>query len=149
MRKLLLALLLSAVPALAQLQVSGPKVTITQGGNDATVDATGRLAVSLNAVGGTTVSGANVVDAGNTAFRVNCVTGCAGGFTDNTAFTAGTTTGSNAFGAFNDAITNLTSGNAGILRSTNDRTLYVSLAALGRTAATTVDTSNAAVSAVT
>lgn len=100
-----------------------------------TVSITANSAINLAQVGGTGVSGANVVDAGNTAFRVNCVVGCAfTAFTDNTAFTAGTSTVVNLGGVFNDAITNLTAGNAGALRLTTDRMLFTNLGKVGGTA---------------
>ncbi len=123
-------------PAPAQIQVNGGRVIISQGGNDAVVSAAGALSMNLAQVGGTNVSGANVVDAGNTAFRVNCVTGCTAGgsFTDNTAFTAGTTSVTNFGAVFNDSITALTSGNAGALRATTDRMLFVNLGKVGGTA---------------
>lgn len=53
-----------------------------------------RMPIDLFSVGGTAVSGANVVDGANTAFRVNCVVGCAGA-----ADTVGTTQALNAGGA--------------------------------------------------
>lgn len=85
--------------------------------------------VNLNQVGGTALSAANVVDAANAAFKVNCVTGCTSGgsFTDNTAFTASTTAESNIGGVFNDGLTAVTSGNAAAARITNNRALHTNL----------------------
>jgi len=85
------------------------------------------LYVNIGKLGGSTLSGANVVDSGNTAFRVNCVVGCAAGFTDNSGFTAGTTTESNIGGVFNDALASVTSGNAAAARITASRALHVNL----------------------
>lgn len=49
-------------------------------------------AVDLTKIGGVVIGGADVVDVPNTAFRVNCVVGCSSSsFTDNSAFTFGTT----------------------------------------------------------
>ena len=100
-----------SVPAnlFAQLQVSGPGVNLAQ-------------------IGGASVS-SGLYDSGNTALKVNCVAGCsaAGGFSDNGAFTAGTTDATNISGLFNDAAANLTSGNAGAIRATTDRMLYVNI----------------------
>jgi hypothetical protein len=55
------------------------------------------LYVNLGKLGGTALSGANVLDGGNTAFRVNYVVGCSAskGFIDNSAFTTGTTSETN------------------------------------------------------
>jgi hypothetical protein len=87
------------------------------------------LYVNLGKLGGTALSGANVVDSGNTAFRVNCVVGCSAsaGFTDNSAFTAGTTTETNLGGVFNDGLATLSSGNAAAARITAARALHVNL----------------------
>jgi hypothetical protein len=87
------------------------------------------LYVNVGKLGGTALSGANVVDSGNTAFRVNCVVGCsaAAGFTDGAAFTAGTTTESNVGGVFNDGLATLTSGNAAAARITPARALHINL----------------------
>jgi hypothetical protein len=87
------------------------------------------LFVNIGKLGGTALSGANVVDAGNTAFRVNCVTGCSAsaGFTDNSAFTAGTTSESNVGGVFNDGLSAVTSGNAAAARITASRAVHINL----------------------
>ncbi len=87
------------------------------------------LYVNLGKLGGTALSGANVVDSGNTAFRVNCVVGCSSsaGFTDNSAFTAGTTAESNVGGVYNDGLSALSSGNAAAARMTSSRALHVNL----------------------
>jgi hypothetical protein len=49
-------------------------------------------------LGGAALSGANVVDSGNTAFRFDCVVGCS-------AFAAGTTSGAKIGGIFDDGFT--------------------------------------------
>jgi hypothetical protein len=85
------------------------------------------LYVNIGKLGGASLSGANVVDSGNTAFRVNCVVGCTAGFTDNSGFTAGTTVESNIGGVFNDALASVTSGNAAAARITASRALHVNL----------------------
>ena len=87
------------------------------------------LYVNVGKLGGTALSGANVVDSGNTAFRVNCVVGCSAsaGFTDNSAFTAGTSTESNVGGVFNDGLSTLSSGNAAAARITSSRAIHVNL----------------------
>jgi hypothetical protein len=87
------------------------------------------LYVNVGKLGGTALSGANVVDSGNTAFRVNCVVGCSAsaGFTDNSAFTAGTTAESNVGGVFNDGLATLSSGNAAAARITSARALHINL----------------------
>jgi hypothetical protein len=86
------------------------------------------LYVNVGKLGGTALSGANVVDSGNTAFRVNYVVGCAAaGFTDNSAFTAGTTTEGNVGGVFNDGLSTLSSGNAAAARITASRAIHVNL----------------------
>ena len=87
------------------------------------------LYVNVGKLGGTALSGANVVDSGNTAFRVNCVVGCAAaaGFTDNSAFTAGTTTESSVGGVYNDGLSALSSGNGAAARITASRALHVNL----------------------
>ncbi len=141
----LIFLLCTGAPAPGQIQVSGARVIVSQGGNDALVTAAGALSVNLAQVGGTTVTGANVVDGANTAFRVNCVTGCVAGgsFTDNTAFTAGATAITNIGGVFNDTILSLTSGNSGAVRLTADRMLFTNVAKVGGTAVDT-NTGNAA-----
>ena len=83
---------------------------------------------NLNQIGGASVS-SSLYDSGNTALKVNCVVGCSatGGFSDNGAFTVGTTGVTNISGLFNDAAANLTSGNAGAIRATTDRMLYVNI----------------------
>jgi len=108
--------------------------------------ATGQMDLAL--IGGAAVS-SSLYDSGNTALKVNCVVGCSAtsGFSDNAAFTAGSTAVNNISAVFNDSITALTSGNAGALRSTSDRMLYVNLGRLGGTAlsgANVVDSGNTA-----
>jgi hypothetical protein len=87
------------------------------------------LYVNVGKLGGTALSGANVVDSGNTAFRVNCVVGCSAsaGFSDNSAFAAGTTAESNIGGVYNDGLAAVTSGNAAAARITASRALHVNL----------------------
>lgn len=104
-----------------------------------------RVPMDLFSVGGTAVSGANVVDAGNTAFRVNCVIGCgAAGFTDNGVFTGGTS-GVNPMAALYDATPPaITDGSAGILRMNASRILYVDLSQTAANA-TAVKVDNSAV----
>jgi hypothetical protein len=87
------------------------------------------LYVNIGKLRGTALSGANVVDSGNTAFRVNCVVGCAAaaGFTDNSAFTAGTTTETSVGGVYNDGLSTLSSGNGAAARITASRALHVNL----------------------
>jgi len=81
---LLLLTLGTAIPAWPQIFPSGNKVTITQGGNDATVGAAGALKMNLGEIGGTAQSGANVIDVANTALRVNVVAGGGAGGTSST-----------------------------------------------------------------
>lgn len=103
--------------------------------------------VNLNQIGGAGVS-SSLYDAGNTALKVNCVVGCSatGSFTDNSGFTTGSTAVTNISGLFNDSATALTSGNAGALRATTDRMLFVNVGKMGGTAVPSglVDTGNAA-----
>lgn len=83
--------------------------------------------VNLNQLGGTGLSGANVVDVGNTAFRVNCVTGCTAGgsFSDSTAFTFGVTAVGNMGAVVDDVGTNTVAENsAGAPRMSTSRVLY-------------------------
>src|SRR6185369_11518296 len=97
------------------LKVDGSGVTQPVSG---TVSIQSNASVNLAQIGGTTQSAANVVDSGNAAFKVNCVVGCSStpGFTDNTAFTAGTTTIANIGGIFNDGLSAVTSTNAAAAR---------------------------------
>lgn len=73
--------------------------------------------------GGSTEAAA---DTGNNAFRVNCVTGCAGSsFADAGAFTFGTTTVSNTAFVVDDTATNTVAENsAGAARMNTNRILY-------------------------
>jgi hypothetical protein len=93
--------------------------------------------VNLSQIGGASVAGA-LYDSANTAMKVNCVVGCSatGSFTDNGAFTAGSTAVTNISGLFNDAAAALTSGNAGAIRATSDRMLYVNIGKIAGTAPT-------------
>ncbi|MGH8865356.1 MAG: hypothetical protein ACREVZ_12045 [Burkholderiales bacterium] len=126
------------VPTVVRLQVrSAANVWTDVGffGGDLNIPISGSVSLSgtnpfnLAQVGGTAVSGANVVDTGNTAFRVNCVVGCVAGgsFTDNTAFTTGATAITNIGGVFNDALGAVTPGNAAAPRITTQRGLHVNL----------------------
>lgn len=110
-------ILLAHLGGLAQLQ---------QPGNNANIN--------LNQIGGSSVSSA-LYDSGNNALKVNCIVGCsaAGSFTDNSAFTTGSTSVTNVSGLFNDTATNLTSGNAGAIRATTDRMLFVNVGKINGT----------------
>ena len=81
------------------------------------------------ALGGTAVSGANIVDAGNTAFRVNCVVGCSGSsFADSSAFTFTTTPISLTGFVVDDTATNTVAENsAAAARMNTNRILYADL----------------------
>ena len=88
------------------------------------------IRVDLRHLGGTVLTGANVVDGANTAFRVNCVTGCAAGasFSDRGVFTFGTTSFTNVGGVFDDTPpADLTTGLAGAFRLTPKRSLHINL----------------------
>jgi hypothetical protein len=65
----------------------------------------------------------------SSALNVNCTSGCSGspGFTDNTAFTSGSSIATNIGGVYNDGVAALTSGNAGVLRLTSDRMLFANI----------------------
>jgi hypothetical protein len=65
----------------------------------------------------------------NSYLFVDCVTGCSAtaGFTDNSAFTAGTTTETNIGGVYNDSLATLSSGNAAAARLTSYRALHINL----------------------
>jgi hypothetical protein len=95
--------------------VAQQPVVVTQSGNQATVSSNGAI----------TVQGV----AGGTSVNVNCTSGCAAGgsFTDDTAFTAGSTSISNIGGVFNDGLSAVTSGNAAAARITNQRALHINL----------------------
>jgi hypothetical protein len=86
--------------------------------------------------------------AGDLSLPVTCISGCSAGgsFSDNSAFTSGTTAVSNVSGVFNDSITSLASGNAGAIRSTTDRMLFVNVGKVGGTAVPSglVDSGNSA-----
>jgi hypothetical protein len=93
--------------------------------------------INLNQIGGSSVSSA-LYDSGNNALKVNCIVGCSatGSFTDNSAFTTGSTSVTNVSGLFNDTATNLTSGNAGAIRATTDRMLFVNVGKINGTVPT-------------
>ena len=84
--------------------------------------------INLNQIGGASVS-SSLYDSGNTALKVNCVVGCTAGgsFTDNSAFTAGSTSETNTGGVFNDGLAAVTSGNGAAFRITSSRALHVNL----------------------
>lgn len=76
------------------------------------------------------ISGAVTASQSNGAnLHVDCDSGCGGSpeFTDNSAFTAGTTVESNMGGVFNDGLTAVTSGNGAAARITPNRALHVNL----------------------
>jgi hypothetical protein len=106
------------------LALLGGRAQLQQPGNNASVN--------LNQIGGSSVS-SSLYDSGNNALKVNCIVGCsaAGSFTDNSAFTTGSTSVTNVSGLFNDTATNLTSGNAGAIRATTDRMLFVNIGKIG------------------
>jgi hypothetical protein len=93
--------------------------------------------INLSQIAGITVS-STLYDGGNNALKVNCIVGCSGAasFTDNSAFTAGSTSVTNVSGLFNDTATNLTSGNAGAIRATTDRMLFVNIGKINGTVPT-------------
>jgi hypothetical protein len=93
--------------------------------------------INLSQIAGTAVYSA-LYDGGNNALKVNCIVGCSGAasFTDNSAFTTGSTSVTNVSGLFNDTATNLTSGNAGAIRATTDRMLFVNIGKINGTAPT-------------
>jgi hypothetical protein len=90
--------------------------------------AAGELNIAL--IGGAAVS-SSLYDSGNTALKVNCVVGCGttSTFSDNAAFSAGSTAVNNISAVFNDSIAALTSGNAGAVRSTSDTSTLANLGA--------------------
>lgn len=86
--------------------------------------------------GGATTQFGNFQFDANNNLKVNCLLGCSAsaGFTDNSAFTNASTTVNNIAGVFNDSITSLTSGNAGAIRATTDRMLFVNIGKINGTA---------------
>jgi hypothetical protein len=125
---------------------SPPTFTNGQRG-DLQVDASGFLKVNISAgaaAGGTSSSFSAAMPASGTAvgasdgtlmkpllidgsgnLKVNIAAGGVAAQTDNTGFTAGTTTGLAILGVFNDSISALGSGNAGVPRLTANRQLLV------------------------
>lgn len=83
-------------------------------------------AVDLTKIGGVVLGGADVVDVPNTAFRVNCVVGCSSSsFTDNSAFTFGTTAINIAGYVFDDVAPNAATENrAAAPRMSGNRVPY-------------------------
>lgn len=70
------------------------------------------------------------IDTANNAIRITCQAGTCGGaspFTDNSAFTAGTTSIGNIGAVFNDGLSAVTSGNAAAPRITGQRGLHANL----------------------
>lgn len=127
----LLSLMLLGLPAAVRAQLSSGTVNAKQSGTwTVTANAgTGNQGVNLTQVGGTTLTGANVVDGVNTAFRINCVVGCGvSSFADNAAFTFGTTP-VNVMGAVvDDTATNaVTENSGGAPRMSAQRILYANL----------------------
>jgi hypothetical protein len=90
------------------LGVTNDSMSATTSGNAGALRSTTdrMLDVNLGKLGGAAVSGANVDDSRNTAFRFNCVVGCSAfaGFTDNSAITAGTTSEANIGGIFDGSV---------------------------------------------
>lgn len=145
MRKLLAAFFaLASIPASAQeastwgLPLPAPVLTggtLEMSGHflpallQVPVDGSGRVPVNIRALGGTTLSGADVVDVANTSFRVNCVVGCSGSsFADNAAFTFGTTAVSISAGVLDDVATNAaTENSAAAYRISSNRNIYFQL----------------------
>jgi hypothetical protein len=86
----------------------------------------GTSQVNLASVGGATVSSA-LYDSSNNALLVHCVVGCtaSGGFSDNAAFTAGSSPIGITGGWYSSSPTSCTSGNACAPQLTSDRKLYV------------------------
>lgn len=78
---------------------------------------------------GTSGSPVRTDPTGTTTQPVNCVSGCTAGgsFTDNSAFTAGTTADGNVGGVFNDGLAAVTSGNGAAARITAQRGVHVNL----------------------
>lgn len=112
----------------AAIKVDGSASTQPVSGT-VTALAGGTFPANLSAVGGTSVSGANIIDAPNNAVKINCIIGCSAtpGFADNSAFTANTTTFAITGGVFNDGIGGVTSTNAGAARITANRGLHINL----------------------
>ena len=106
----------------AQPMAGGPARRLAGGQN-----AYGAVQMNLATVGGTLVSG-SLYDSGNTAMKVNCVVGCsaASSFSDNGAFTTGTTA-INVIGAYytSGAAPSISSGNAGRVRMDSSSFLMV------------------------
>jgi hypothetical protein len=72
------------------------------------------LDVNLGKLGRAALSGANVVDSGNTAFRIHCVVGCSpsAGAVYNSTITGGTASEANIGGVFDGSVTPLTASKA-------------------------------------
>jgi hypothetical protein len=136
---------LGAVTAGNALKVDASATTQPVSGN---IGFVGTPGINLSQLGGTSLTGANIVDGANTAVRINCILGCVvSGFVDSATYTIGTSTGGAMMGTFNDAAANLTAGTAGVLRATNDRMLFTNLGKVGGTAlsgANVVDAGNSA-----
>jgi hypothetical protein len=142
---LLLALAMSlalVAPVSAQIQSFGGlsldsagnlKVNVVAGGGSGGTSSTfGAAFPGTGTAAGFIDNGGNMAGANLDAsgfLKVNCLAGCsaAGSFTDNTAFTAGTTTITNVGGVFNDGLAAVTSGNAAAPRITAQRGLHANL----------------------
>jgi hypothetical protein len=75
------------------------------------------------------IDSAQVTATAGGSLQVECTAGCGApsAFTDNSAFTAGTTSIGNIGGVFNDGLANVTSGNAAAPRITTQRGLHANL----------------------
>lgn len=112
-RKILLFVSLIALPAMGQVYQTSGKTKITGGDNLYQAD--------VNLLPDTTK--AIVVDVRRTV----AVAGTGTSQSDNTSFSAGTTALVPVGGAFNDSMTAITTGNAGVARITANRGLHVNL----------------------
>ena len=130
-RRLCLAILAVAalsVPLSAQVNPSNNATSIIQGGNTAIVTSAGALDVNLLQAAGTTLS------VTGSSLNVDCTGGCSSStFTDNSAFTAGTSSIQPIGGVYNTGAINLTTGDAGAFRLTIDRAEWTDLHALAET----------------
>lgn len=87
--------------------------------------------INIRQIGGTAVP-SGVVDTGNSALKVTCVTGCTSGsvgssLTDGSTFTAGSTTITGIAGAYDDGLSAVSSGNAAAARITAYRAIHINL----------------------
>lgn len=92
---------------------------------------------STVSLGQTTMTGSIpvVLPSNQSTINVNCSSGCPGsGPADESTFTQGTTSFSPIGGFFNNSVTNLTSGQGGVVQLTNDRMMFTNLGKVGGTA---------------